>query len=216
MQLGVIMIELKPIVMIDQMTDRDVTLLTKEWELCEQAIGRFDTLHFQVRGWAVSAFGVVSAVAFSMHEQWLFAVGASMVAAFWIVEANFKVYQLTFVKRCQHVQRALRGDLRTHHQAGSNEIRGFPAIANEFQCRREEHWLEQLLRIIKALREINVCLPYLLMIAICGFGFFITPPKTVKPIAIKIESMPLPPQAYVTSPAIPRRSPSSGEIKTQR
>lgn len=160
-------------------------VLMKEWEICEQAIARFDSLHFQVRGWAVSAFGILIGVAITANEGTLPILACAVTLAFWLVEANFKSYQLEFIDRTAVIQRALR---RAQHTEGSIAI-PHPLIANQFELRKRNR-CRDISQFFKALFQFNVWLPYVLLIFVgLGFSYYLRG-RTEKPVIVQLAEQP--------------------------
>jgi hypothetical protein len=78
----------------DTSFERRYSLLIKEWELCEGSIGRYDTIVFAIRGWAVSIFTAVLAASAAANEPKLILFSLVPPLLFWAMDALNKSFQL--------------------------------------------------------------------------------------------------------------------------
>lgn len=167
------------------MEDQRFAILLKEWEMCEAAIGRFDALHFQIRGWAASAAAVLSAAAFSLHKPELLFVSVASTATLWVTEALHKTYQDVFIARSRHIQTYLRGDSSTQFRVRNGELFSYPIVGRQFKERKNQPLAKRSYRLFRAFFQAVVALPYLLMISLSlGAWYFV--PNVDRPSEIKV------------------------------
>ncbi|MCB2014908.1 MAG: hypothetical protein R3E11_12110 [Sphingobium sp.] len=188
-------------------------LLIKEWEICENAISRYDSLHFQVRGWAVSAFGALAATAITIQDQNLLLLAIGVTAIFWLVESNFKLYQKTFIHRTREVQQLLRGDVSEMAPTFPGEVRPYPIIANRFKALSSGSAWKFIGKFASASIQFNVVLPYALLIVLSITGYMLFPaPPSEQAMKVEVESVP---PLQITAPSSPDKSEESDQKRSQ-
>jgi len=67
--------------------DLKLDVLMKEWDHVQNHVGRFDSILFNIRGWAVSAFTAMLAVSATQKLPHLMLLTILPVLMFWFVEA---------------------------------------------------------------------------------------------------------------------------------
>jgi len=160
--------------------------------MCEDSIARFDTLHFQIRGWAASAGAGLAAAAFTLNQPGLMIVAACSTATFWLTEALHKTYQDVFLARSRHIQAYLRGATSDFFQPRPGEVRSFPCIGRQFKERTKQPMRRRLYRLRRAFFQPVVGLPYALIILLsmaCWLLYFDgrLPPK--EPLRVEVSGL---------------------------
>ena len=82
-------------------------LLTKEIDYIHSQISHFDTLSFQIKGWAITVWAAI--IAFGSSQATALVVLASIPAmiTFWVLDAFFKRYQRRFFVRMAVIEQFL-------------------------------------------------------------------------------------------------------------
>jgi hypothetical protein len=113
-----------------KLSSDELDIYKTEWAHCEQGISRYDTLTFQVRGWAISVTAAMLGAAFTLQRPELALVGTLSILLFWLVEAMHKIYQRIFIDRSYEIQEILQA-----HIAGevSDKLRLRLMIAAKFE-----------------------------------------------------------------------------------
>jgi hypothetical protein len=80
------------------------TLLEKEIDLLHEDIVRFDTISFQIKGWAITVWSAL--LAFGAKETVILVILASIPAmfTFWVMDALFKSYQRRHTRRMAAIE----------------------------------------------------------------------------------------------------------------
>jgi len=69
--------------------ERKFSVLKQEWDQCERAIGRYDTIVFAIRGWGVTVFADVLGASVSIKRLSLIFLAIATTILFWN-EANLR------------------------------------------------------------------------------------------------------------------------------
>jgi hypothetical protein len=85
-----------------------LALLQAELASIETAIRSFDTIGFQIKGWAVTAGLAIGGFAITEHKPALLFVGFVATIGFWLVDCQFKSIQRPFIARNRALARQLR------------------------------------------------------------------------------------------------------------
>ena len=164
-----------------KLSDEAFATLIEEWKICEAGIARYDSLLFQVRGWAISLVVAILAAAVTLRTPTVAWAGVMVSLLFWWVEAMHDTYQGIYIGRVQAIQRLLKC-----HVDGTVEGTGFeePMIAQSFS----NSWARPLYRSAgEALWRafyVNVCATYLSLIVLCAACALLIPAQD--PAAMRV------------------------------
>jgi hypothetical protein len=148
-----------------QLSAEAFAILMEEWKLCEAGIARFDTLSFQVRGWAISLVVALVAAAVTLRSPGIAWTGVMGALFFWWIEAMHKNYQSIYIGRVDAIQRVLRQHLE--RAVGEADIAG-PMIARCFSGAWERPLWMNVVEALHTAFRVNVCATYLSLMAICS------------------------------------------------
>jgi hypothetical protein len=141
--------------------DRKLSVLIKEWDLCEASIGRFDTISFAIRGWAVSVFTAVLAAAVTVKQPRLVLFAIAPTLLFWIFDALNKSFQDRFTRRLRAIQTYLKSPQFQEDLQSAEHLRvETPVMALEFQMASDAPFLLKLSRLIDSAARANVYVIY--------------------------------------------------------
>jgi hypothetical protein len=113
--------------------DRKYSLLLKEWEQCEGSIGRYDTIVFAIRGWAVSIFTAVLTASAALNEPKFIVLSIFPTLLFWMSEAINKGFQQLYISRVRAIEDYLvSSQFKDEEQAGVINF-ATPRISSEFR-----------------------------------------------------------------------------------
>jgi hypothetical protein len=87
--------------------DYRLDILRDEIGTIHTRIGAFDTLSFQVKGWAATLWAGLVGYAFAQGKPHSIAVSIPLLIAFWILDAFFKSYQQRVRSRMGVIERFL-------------------------------------------------------------------------------------------------------------
>lgn len=97
-------------------------LLMKEIDILQNSIRSYDTILFQIKGWAITIFsGFVYFVAKEKEPIYL-AFAAAAVVLFWALDSTYKSFQRGFIIRFNKIEHVLRRDLRKIVEARSFDL----------------------------------------------------------------------------------------------
>src|SRR2546425_816563 len=82
-------------------------ILMKEWDYTQSHIGRFDTIIFQVRSWAITALTGLIAVSASQGKPRLMLLAMLVTGLFWINDGLQKSFQRRFILRSREIENYL-------------------------------------------------------------------------------------------------------------
>lgn len=80
------------------------SLLMEEIEYIHTQIGNFDTLSFQIKGWAVTLWAAIIAYGTSQTAALVVLASIPVMITFWIIDAFFKQYQRRFSTRMGFIE----------------------------------------------------------------------------------------------------------------
>ncbi|WP_428487771.1 hypothetical protein [Rhodopila sp.] len=87
-----------------------LSVLMKEWDYCQTHIGRFDTIIFGIRGWAITAVSAILGVAFSKPMPVLVLLAVFPVFMFWLIDALNRTIQRRFLGRVIEIERYFQSE----------------------------------------------------------------------------------------------------------
>lgn len=127
----------------DEDRQRLFSLATAELAMLQDAIRAYDSLIFQVKGWAITIAGVAAGIA-AAQERFVAVLGVFSALGFWVIEAHFKLLQRQFIVRSVTVEAALRQ--RPLDAAFASEaFLTIPGISHELAQRNRPGWTRQSL-----------------------------------------------------------------------
>ena len=85
-------------------------ILMKEWDYTQTKIGRFDTIVFQIRSWAITSLAGLLAVAVTQHKPSLMIFGIFITLLFLLNDAVQKSFQRSAIARCNEIEAYLGGE----------------------------------------------------------------------------------------------------------
>jgi uncharacterized membrane protein len=94
--------------MAETQFERKFLILKGEWDLYQTAIGRYDTIVFGIRGWAVTVFAAVLSASVSLKSPSLVLFTIAPTLLFWIVDALNKSFQEVFIERARNIEAYLQ------------------------------------------------------------------------------------------------------------
>jgi hypothetical protein len=107
-----------------------LALLQTELGSIETAIRSFDTIGFQIKGWAVTAGLAIGGFAITEHKRTLLIVGFVATIGFWLVDCQFKSIQRPFISRNRVLVEQLRQSGITGFLSSQGDVKalGIPDI----------------------------------------------------------------------------------------
>ncbi|MBV8278997.1 MAG: hypothetical protein JO170_27560 [Verrucomicrobia bacterium] len=159
-------------------SDLKFSVLKQEWDHCENAIARYDTIVFGIRGWAVTVFSAMLAASISLRHPQLILLAICPTVLFWIVEAVNKSFQELFIERVQEIETYLRSTVFENGVAESLTPFTAPRISQNFVDVGDRNIVKRFLRVFRCGIIGNVLIPYLAIVAasiLCWIGFRIFP-----------------------------------------
>jgi hypothetical protein len=90
--------------------DYKLEIVVKEWDYIQSHIGRYDTIIFNIRSWAVSAFTAMLAVSASQKLPALMLLAILPMLMFWLIDALHKSFQRHFMRRGGEIESYLASD----------------------------------------------------------------------------------------------------------
>jgi hypothetical protein len=145
-------------------------LLIKEWDYTQNHIGRFDTILYNIRGWAVTLFGIVLSISVSQKTPHLVLFNIIPVLLFWIMDALNKNFQRKFIFRSKAIEEYLSGD-DFKEDIQSRKFRfETPNLSNQF---RKGTFIERIKDVYSSALLRNVIMTYIPMILLCIFSYVI-------------------------------------------
>ena len=108
-----------------------LALLQAELGAIQDAIRGLDTITFQIKGWSVTVATAISGFAVSPKRPALLALAAVAVLEFWLINAQFKLYQRAFIDRNKSIHREVGGGGLMDSLRGSGPllITGAPVLS---------------------------------------------------------------------------------------
>lgn len=140
-----------------------LAVLTAEWGHVEAGIGRYDTLQFQVRGWAISLVVAIVAASVTLREPRMALLGIVVAVLFWWIEALHSRIKNILIQRVRRLQEIL-----ALYLDGKSELIPFsdPMIAECFSAAWRQPLGERFRRVAWASTRINVFITYLSLVAV--------------------------------------------------
>jgi len=155
-----------------KLADDELDIYKAEWSHCEDGIGRFDNLVFQIRGWATSASGVLLAAAFTLARSELVLISGFIAIMFWAIEAINKTYQGIFIERSHDIQIMLAAHMQN---AVTQSMKDGLLIGPQFHRAFAEHKADGIAAILSRAMFSNVALFYVALILACGGSYLVIP-----------------------------------------
>ena|ERR1700722_9911742 len=84
--------------------DYQLAILTKEWDQCESGIGRYDTIMFSIRTWAVTLSTATVGAAASLKSPNVILIGVVPTMLLYLIDSVNKSYQAHFTTRAGEIQ----------------------------------------------------------------------------------------------------------------
>jgi hypothetical protein len=157
--------------MTQDVFDYKFQILMKEWDYTQTHIGRFDTIIFSIRGWAVSAFTAMIAVATTQKIPSLMLLAILPTLLFWLVDALHKTFQRNFISRGNKIERYLRSKNFLDDAKLRSDIRmATPNLSKPFG---RGSYLERVKKVIAHALIRNVVVTYVPMIMLCVVVYFL-------------------------------------------
>ena len=98
----------KPNPSLEQPTKREA--FKDEYLQLQKTIEDFNQQSLTIKNWSV-VFGFASiGVAFTSHREWVLLVSALSAGTFWILEAQWKLFQNAYYERVYHIEAFFRED----------------------------------------------------------------------------------------------------------
>jgi hypothetical protein len=163
-----------------------LSILLEEWKHCEAGIARYDTLQFQVRGWAISLVVALLAATVTLRQPNMALVGIVVSGLFWWIEALHDSYQGIIIRRVRALQRTLQA-----YTGGGSPLAPLtkPMIAECFSIAWKKPLWRRFGDTLSRAFYINVFVTYLSLIAVCLACYVIAPSApTGAPHDIKIQN----------------------------
>jgi hypothetical protein len=158
----------------DNLFDFQLALLDKEIEYLHTQIAHFDTLSFQIKGWAITIWAAIIAFGSSQTKAIVILASIPAMFTFWVIDSFFKKYQYRHTYRLGVIEMFLdsRGEfLKTGiRRAFSRRDFGLFPIHDPISRRTrklrpqfEAHFTKNT-RFLRAMFVPNVAFFYLLLI----------------------------------------------------
>jgi hypothetical protein len=154
--------------------DYKIEILVKEWDAIQGAIGRFDTLAFNIKGWAISLFTAVLVVSATQRVPELMILAILPLMMFWLIDALYKSFQRRYIIRGTEIETYLSSEsfvkdieLRSIAHFSS------PVINIQFGSYT---YLHRIGLILRSAFSWNVFLLYFSMLALClaAYSFLVS------------------------------------------
>jgi hypothetical protein len=98
------------------MTDDPVNAaLQAEYLHVQKTIEDFDARALTIKAWSVTFGLVVFASAFAGHSPIPFLISAASAAIFWMLETQWKLFQVSHYARAHRIEAHFRGDAKVDH-----------------------------------------------------------------------------------------------------
>lgn len=154
--------------------DYQLEILLKEWDYAQSHIGRFDTIIFSIRSWAVSAFTAMLAVAATQGKPALMLLAIIPTMMFWLIEAFHKSFQRLYILRTREIEYYLASETFRQDAAAQTAMQfRTPTTSERFHGRLR--W-DRLRDIVHVARFRNVMVTYVSIIILCLLTFvFLSP-----------------------------------------
>ena len=151
--------------------DHQVAVLMKEWDQCETGVGRYDTIMFSIRTWAVTLSTATVGAAASLKSPNIILIGTVPALLLYLINSVNKSYQFTFTARAREIQQYLSSqDFKEDSERKSMSFRA-PVFASRLQMGK---W--QRLREVKlGAARLSVWITYasILLINILAYAGFL-------------------------------------------
>jgi hypothetical protein len=150
--------------------DYKLEILIKEWDYVQSHIGRFDSILFSIRTWAVSAFSAMIVVAATRNLPDLMLLAILPVFMFWFIDALFKRFQRYFIFRGQEIEAYLSSGTFIEDARLQSEVSIVtPALSSQF--RRSSLW-RRMCGVLRAALLWNVLIVYSAMLILCALSYW--------------------------------------------
>ena len=151
------------------LTERQLDITKTEWGFCEVGIARFDTLSYQTRTWAITAFVAIIAASASMKVLYILCVAPLVTSLFWFVDAHTRAFQRLAIQRSHAIQTALCAYVQ-NGEFSEEFIKG-KTISGLFDEKSRSRGIEQLRYLLKSGLRGNVVLFYgaLQLVSVAAF-----------------------------------------------
>ena len=148
--------------------ERKFSILKQERDHCETAIGRYDTIVFGIRGWAVTVFAGVLGASVSLRHPSLIFLAIAPTLLFWIVEVLNKSFQALFIKRVRQIEAHLRSkEFETDIQEAKSFHFVTPQISEDFYCLNNSGARRRIIGILRCFFYANVSVVYGSILTMC-------------------------------------------------
>jgi hypothetical protein len=150
--------------------DYQLAILMKEWDQCEAGIGRYDTIMFSIRTWAVTLSTATAGAAASLKSPNILLIGIVPAILLYLIDSTNKSYQFHFTQRVREIQAYLSSqDFKDDSTQKAINFRT-PVFASNFPIGR----LDRLKAVKMAALRMSVWITYasillINVIAYCGF-----------------------------------------------
>jgi len=151
--------------------DHQLAVVMKEWDQCETGIGRYDTIMFSIRTWAVTISTATVGAAASIKNPDIILISIVPALLFWLIDSVNKSYQSTFTTRVHEIQDYLSSkSFKDDMEAKVISFRS-PVFATKFELGK----LGRLKEVLGAARRMSVWITYvsILIINVIAYAGFL-------------------------------------------
>jgi hypothetical protein len=151
--------------------DHQLAVVMKEWDQCETGIGRYDTIMFSIRTWAVTISTATVGAAASIKNPDVILISIVPALLFWLIDSVNKSYQSTFTTRVHEIQDYLSS--KSFKDDMEAKVISFhsPVFATKFELEK----LGRLKEVLGAARRMSVWITYvsILIINVIAYAGFL-------------------------------------------
>jgi hypothetical protein len=149
--------------------DYKLEILMKEWDYVQSHIGRLDSIIFNIRGWAISAFTAMIAISATQKIPNLMLLAMLPVLMFWFIDALHKNFQLNFILRGREIETYLASNALLDDAKWQSGISiTAPDLSGSF---RKRPFFDRVRRVLKAATLWNVWIIYSAMLCLCALSY---------------------------------------------
>jgi hypothetical protein len=170
----------EPLPSTDRHGAEALTVLLEEWRHIEAGIARYDTLQFQVRGWAISLVVAILAATVTLREPRMALLGILVAILFWWIETLHDSVKSILIKRTRELQWTL-----TVYLGGGPDLSPLakPMIAERFEAEWQQRWRDRLPRVLRSSRRMTVFPTYVSLLAVSLACWAVAPSGSAIPPA---------------------------------
>lgn len=149
-----------------------VRLLADEYMHLQQTIEAFDAKALHIKEWGTGISVAVVAFALKQRSRWIACLAGINALCFWMIEATWKLFQWAYMGRIWTIETYFRNLDMAEELAPLQITRYWLSqwrggdLLDELSWKRDKLWV-----FVEKLCDVNVALPYVMIIALVGVLF---------------------------------------------